>query len=75
MLPLLLDYDGNVGSNFSRDRIRGKTKIRSGWHIYIHASGHRFKIPVPMFARITANVYFAGHIMGLGIKFGALYIN
>src|ERR1700719_1538492 len=75
MLPLFLNYDRNVGPNFSRNRLRGKTKIRRGGHIYVDASGYRFEIPIPVFARITANDYFARHIMGLGVEFGALYIN
>src|ERR1700676_4103699 len=52
MFPLFLDYDGNVGSNFSRNRVCGKTKIRRGWHIYVHASGYRFEIPIPVFPGI-----------------------
>src|ERR1700724_2397821 len=75
MLPLFLNYNRNIRLNFSRNRLCGKTKIRGGGHIYIDASGYGFEIPIPVFAGITANDYFARHIMGLGVEFGALYVN
>src|ERR1700688_1736404 len=75
MLPLFLNYDRNIRLNFSRNRLRGKTKIRRGGHIYVDASGYRFEIPIPVLTGITANDYFARHIMGLSVEFSALYIN
>src|ERR1700675_237463 len=75
MLPLFLNYDRNIRLNFSRNRLCGKTKIRRGGHIYVDASGYGFEIPIPVFAGIPANDYFARHIMGLGVELGALDIN
>src|ERR1700720_968555 len=75
MLPLFLNYDRNIRLNFSRNRLCGKTKIRSGRHIYVDASGYGFEIPISVFTGITANYYFARHIMGLGVELGALDIN